>query len=201
MTGVCTREDGAGRYWLAVPLVGCGQNMNDCSCISRCQVFGTVTKEGWGVWDCACGGENIRACERREERKGEGVTEREREQELMKRKREGASGNEAGLPLQHCSLSFASLRKLSFSSPCLSLLLIPSCLAAWPWPQWTPWSPCPPREEDRNSVAEERETRRGDTEHFASLMRIWKLINRRQQRRTQSEEQDENKRELKRANC
>lgn len=61
-----------------------------------------------------------------------GQREREREQELVKRGREGASGSEAGLPLKHCSLSFASLRKLSFSSRCLSLLLAASSLAAWP---------------------------------------------------------------------
>lgn len=64
--------------------------------------------------------------------KGRGGTEREREQELVKRKREGASGCEAGLPLKHCSLSFASLRKLSFSSPRLSLFLVPFSLAALP---------------------------------------------------------------------
>lgn len=61
--------------------------------------------------------------------KGEG----EREQWLVrKRKREGAPGSKTGLPLKHCSLSFASLRELTFSSPCLSLLPAPSSLAAWP---------------------------------------------------------------------
>lgn len=61
----------------------------------------------------------------REERKekGRGRTERESEQELVKRKREGASGSEAGLPLKYCSLSFASLRKLSL----FSLPVSPSC--------------------------------------------------------------------------
>lgn len=59
--------------------------------------------------------------------KGEG----EREQWLV-RKREGAPGSKTGLPLKHCSLSFASLRELTFSSPCLSLLPAPSSLAAWP---------------------------------------------------------------------
>lgn len=71
---------------------------------------------------------------RKEKGKGGGQEdrEREREQELVKRGREGASGSEAGLPLKHCSLSFASLRKLSFSSRCLSLLLAASTFAAWP---------------------------------------------------------------------
>ena len=38
-----------------ISLVGCGQNMNDCLCLSRCQVLGTVAVEGWGVSDGACG--------------------------------------------------------------------------------------------------------------------------------------------------
>lgn len=53
---------------------------------------------------------------------------------------------------------------------------------------------------------EEGETRRGDTAHFASLMRVWKLINRRQHREgsadrgSEREVQEEDKRELKRVN-
>lgn len=59
--------------------------------------------------------------------KGEGGTEREREQEPVKRKREGASGRESGLPLKHCSLlllcgNSVFLFCLSVSSYCFILL-------------------------------------------------------------------------------
>lgn len=73
---------------------------------------------------------------RKEKGKGGAGGQRERKRtgacEEREGGREGASGSEAGLPLKHCSLSFASLRKLSFSSRCLSLLLAASSLAAWP---------------------------------------------------------------------
>lgn len=45
------------------------------------------------------------------------------------RKREGASGSDFGIPLKHCSLSFASLRKQGSPSYCL---LTPSSPAALP---------------------------------------------------------------------
>lgn len=49
----------------------------------------------------------MEACEVGEERGGE---EGEKERKLVKSKREGALGSEAGLALKHCSLSSASLR-------------------------------------------------------------------------------------------
>lgn len=115
-----------GRAWLACTrgrmglrdtdwlhsLVGCGQNMNDCYCLSRCRVLGTVTEEGWGV--CACRGESIRACEGREARK----RGREKENRSLW-EREGGRELQAAGPDYRSNTAvflFASLRKLSFSS-------------------------------------------------------------------------------------
>lgn len=70
------------------------------------------------------GGESIGACERKGEREGKrggGI--------LRERKKEGASGSNSGLPLKHCSLSFASLRKQGCPSCCLTLLLTSSVAA------------------------------------------------------------------------
>lgn len=179
------RMELGGTDWLCT-LIGCGQNVNDCSCLSRCQVFGDSFWGGMGcVRLCVWRREHWSLWEKAGKKKGKGGQEdreREREQELVKRGREGASGSEAGLPLKHCSLSFASLRKLSFSSRCLSLLLAASTFAAWPWPWWTPWSPCPPREEERKRCSGGGRREEGTTAHFASLMRVWKLINHHQHR-------------------
>lgn len=134
----------------------------------------------WGGMGC------MRLCMRRGEHqslwekggKKKGGGNRERKRTGACEEKEGGSFRQrsrtTALTLQSF---FCFSEETVFSSPCLSVLLAPSSFAAWPWPQWTPWSPCPPREEERNAEAEEWETRRGDTAHFASLMRVWKLIN------------------------
>lgn len=117
-----------GTDWLCT-LIGCGQNVNDCSCLSRCQVLGTVSEEGWGVWDCVCGGESIGACERRQERKRErGGRRTEREKENRSLWREG------GRELQAARLDYRSNTAvfllllwgscLSLLAACLSFLLL-----------------------------------------------------------------------------
>lgn len=158
--------------WLLLPfaLPGFGDSFwGGMGCVRLC----VWRREHWSLWEKAG---------KKKGKGGQEDREKEREQELVKRGREGASGSEAGLPLKHCSLSFASLRKLSFSSRCLSLLLAASSLAAWPWPWWTPWSPCPPREEERKRCSGGGRREEGTTAHFASLMRVWKLINHHQHR-------------------
>lgn len=196
MIGVHTREDGAARHWLVALPRRVWPEYEWLLLPFALPGFGDSY---WGGMGCLCvqRGEHQSLWGKGGKKKGEG----EREQELVrKRRREGASGSRTGLPLKHCSLSFCFSEETVFLfSPCPSLLLVPS-LAAWPWPRWTPWSPCPPREEDRNAVAEEegerREEKRGHRTLCLTDERVWKLINRRQHRRGQ----EENNKELKRAN-
>lgn len=116
-----------GTDWLCT-LIGCGQNVNDCSCLSRCQVLGTVSEEGWGVWDCVCGGESIGACERRQERKrerGGRRTERERKRTGACEEREGGSFRQRGWTTAQTLQSF-----FCFSEEAVflfSLPVSPSC--------------------------------------------------------------------------
>lgn len=99
--------------WLC-SLAGCGLNMNDCSWLVFSQVLGISTEEGCAAWNCKSRGDCIGAAER----KGEGESKQERT-----RKREGGSGSKTGLPLKTLQSFFSSLRKQSFASHCLSLLL------------------------------------------------------------------------------
>lgn len=91
---------------------------------------------------------------------------------------EGAPGSRTGIPLKHCSLSLASLRELSSSSTCL--FLSPLLLRLFSYllghdRRRTPRSPCPPGEDDRHTVVEGGRRRRGNTAHFASLMRVLEI--------------------------
>ena len=179
------REDGAARHWLGelprrvwpeyewlpLPFALPGFGDSCCGglgCSRRC----VWMKEHRSLWE-------------REERKGG------REEESRACEEEGGSFRQPHWTTAYTLQSFySSLRKLSVSSPCSTLLLALSSVAAWPWPWRTPWSPCRPREDDRNAVAEEGERREEGTPHTLphwSLMRLWKLINRRQHRRGRAE--------------
>lgn len=144
------RREGSGQNtdWMC-SLVGCGQNMNDSPCLLHCQVEGIVAEEGWGVWDCVCvcvrEAESIRACERREEKKrgGERERERERERETAEECEGKELGRKGGSFRQQGWTSARSLQSLF----CFNSLLLTSSPAAWPWPWWTHWSPCLPKEE------------------------------------------------------